>query len=68
MRLRTLLFVLSLLIILLVFWRPKQILAEFQRIHSQWDTILRLLVLLIVGYMFYGLYQIWSGNVSWWPY
>lgn len=68
MRLRTLLFVLSLLIILLAIWRPKQILAEIQRIHSQWDTILRLLVIVVVGYMLYGLYQIWSGNVSWWPF
>ncbi|MCB0113756.1 MAG: hypothetical protein KDD84_06690 [Caldilineaceae bacterium] len=49
-------------------WRPKQILAEFRRIQSQWDTILRLLVIVIIGYMLYGVYQVWSGNVSWWPY
>ncbi|MEZ4831862.1 MAG: hypothetical protein R2873_07640 [Caldilineaceae bacterium] len=67
MRLRTLILLLF-VVVLLMLWRPKQILAEFRRIQSQWDTILRLLVIVIIGYMLYGVYQVWSGNVSWWPY
>ena len=67
MRLRTLILLLF-VVVLLMLWRPKQILAEVRRIQSQWDTILRLLVIVIIGYMLYGVYQVWSGNVSWWPY
>ncbi len=67
MRLRTLV-ILLLAVILLLLWRPQQILAEYRRIRSQWDVILRLLVIVIFVYMFYGFYQVWSGNVSWWPY
>ncbi|MEZ4633554.1 MAG: hypothetical protein R2856_00975 [Caldilineaceae bacterium] len=67
MRLRTLILRVF-VVVLLMLWRPKQILAEFRRIQSQWDTILRLLVIVIIGYMLYGVYQVWSGNVSWWPY
>jgi hypothetical protein len=67
-RVRTLIILLVLVIILLLLWRPRQIYAEFKRIQSQWDVILRLLVAVIFGYMLYGFYQIWSGNVTWWPH
>jgi hypothetical protein len=67
-RLRSLLLLLFFAAVLLTLLRPKQVWAEIQRIQSQWDTILRLLVIVIFGYILYGLYQIWSGNLSWWPF
>jgi hypothetical protein len=55
-------------LVLLFIWQPKVIWAEIKRIHSQWDTILRLLVTVIFVYICYGLYQLWAGNVVWWPF
>lgn len=55
-------------LVLLVIWQPKVIWSEIQRIRSQWDLILRLLVIVILVYIGYGIYQVWSGNVVWWPF
>lgn len=68
MRSRSLLLVLVLLICLLLLMRPWQVWAEFKRIHSQWDLLLRLVVAVIFIYLLYGLYTIGAGNVSWWPF
>jgi hypothetical protein len=55
-------------VVLLVFLNPKMVWAEIKRIQSQWDLILRLLVTVIFVYICYGLYQLWAGNVVWWPF
>lgn len=68
MRGRSLLLILLVTLVLLAIWQPKLIWAEIKRIHSQWDLILRLLVAIIFAYICYGVYQIWSGNVVWWPF
>jgi hypothetical protein len=52
----------------MIFFNPKMLWGEIKRIHSQWDMILRLLVTVIFVYMCYGLYQLWAGNVVWWPF
>ena len=63
MALRKLL-LLILLILVLVLLNPKRVWAEIERIRSQWDTILRLLVVIVVVYLLYGLYTIWIADWS----
>jgi hypothetical protein len=67
-RVRSLLLILAMTVVLLVFLNPKMVWAEIKRIQSQWDLILRLLVTVIFVYICYGLYQLWAGNVVWWPF
>jgi len=59
--LRRLLFWLVLLS-LLVILRPGFVWQEVKRIRAQWDTILRLLVLVVGAYLLYGLYTIWANG------
>lgn len=68
MRLRSILILLLLMAVLFALLRPRQVWAEFKRIQREWNTILRLLVTVIIVYLLYGLYQIWSGNLVWWPF
>lgn len=62
MTLRRILFVFVILL-LLILLRPRQVWAEFRRIQSQWDLILRLLVVVVIGYLLYGLYTIWDNGL-----
>jgi hypothetical protein len=68
MRTRSILLILLLTLILLFIWQPKVLWAEIKRIHSQWDLILKLLVTVIAVYLGYGVYRLWSGDVTWWPF
>lgn len=64
MSLRRVLFILLILLVLIVL-RPSTIKSEVQRIYTQRDTIWRLLSLLVIIYLLYGLYTIWSGSYEW---
>lgn len=55
-------------ILLLLLARPRWVWAEIQRIRSQWDLILRLLVAVILVYLAIGLYRISLQNPAWWPF
>ncbi|MBX3000156.1 MAG: hypothetical protein KF893_16660 [Caldilineaceae bacterium] len=68
MRVRSLLLILVMAIVLMIFFNPRLLWAEIKRIQSQWDLIMRLLVTVIFVYICYGLYQLWAGNVAWWPF
>jgi len=59
--LRRLLFWLVLLTLLIIL-RPSFVWQEVKRIRAQWDTILRLLVLVVGAYLLYGLYTIWTNG------
>ena len=61
MTLRRLLFWLVLLTLLIIL-RPSFVWQEVKRIRAQWDTILRLLVLVVGAYLLYGLYTIWANG------
>jgi hypothetical protein len=67
-RVRSLLLILVIAVVFMIFFNPKMLWGEIKRIHSQWDMILRLLVTVIFVYICYGLYQLWAGNVVWWPF
>lgn len=62
MTVRRLLLVL-LLVIIVVVLKPKIVWQEFNRMWSQRETILRLLVTVVGLYLLYGLYTIWSTGV-----
>ncbi len=64
MSLRRLLFVLLILVVLVVL-RPSAVKSEVQRIYTQRETIWRLLSLVVIVYLLYGLYTIWSGGYEW---
>ncbi len=61
MTLRRLLFWLAILTLLIIL-RPGFVWQEVKRIRAQWDTILRLLVLVVGAYLLYGLYTIWTSG------
>jgi len=54
-----------LIILILVLLRPGTVKAEVQRIYAQRETIWRLLSLVVLIYLLYGLYTIWSGGYEW---
>lgn len=54
-----------LVLIILVLLRPSAVKSEVKRIYSQRETIWRLLSLLVILYLLYGLYTIWSGGYEW---
>ena len=64
MSLRRILFFI-LIILILVLLRPGTVKAEVQRIYAQRETIWRLLSLVVLIYLLYGLYTIWSGGYEW---
>lgn len=64
MSLRRILLILLVLIVL-VMLRPGVVKSEVQRIYTQRNTIWRLLSLLVIVYLLYGLYTIWSGGYEW---
>lgn len=57
-----------LVILILVLAKPKWVWGEIRRIRSQWDTILRLLVVVVVVYLLYGVYTVWVTEPAWWPF
>ncbi len=64
MSLRRILLVFLVLLVLVVL-RPGVVKSEVQRIYTQRDTIWRLLSLVVIIYLLYGLYTIWSGGYEW---
>ena len=64
MSLRRILFII-LIVLILVILRPSTVKAEVQRIYAQRETIWRLLSLVVLIYLLYGLYTIWSGGYEW---
>ncbi|HRJ43150.1 MAG: hypothetical protein KJZ86_21780 [Caldilineaceae bacterium] len=64
MSLRRILFVLLILVVLVVL-RPSAVKSEVQRIYTQRDTIWRLLSLVVIVYLLYGLYTLWNGGYAW---
>jgi len=62
--LRRILFVLLILVVLVVL-RPSAVKSEVQRIYTQRDTIWRLLSLVVIVYLLYGLYTLWNGGYAW---
>lgn len=64
MSLRRILLILLILLVLIVL-RPSMVKSEVQRIYTQRDTIWRLLSLVVILYLLYGLYTIWSGGYEW---
>lgn len=54
-------FVTVLIIILLIFiFRPSGFWRELQRIWAQRETITRILTVLVLSYLAYGIYQLYS--------
>jgi len=49
----------------LIVLRPGVVKSEVQRIYTQRNTIWRLLSLVVIVYLLYGLYTIWSGGYEW---
>ena len=64
MSLRRILLILLVLLVL-VMLRPGVVKSEVQRIYTQRNTIWRLLSLVVIVYLLYGLYTIWSGGYEW---
>ena len=64
MSLRRILLVFLVLLVLVVL-RPGVVKSEVQRIYTQRDTIWRLLSLVVIIHLLYGLYTIWSGGYEW---
>lgn len=64
MSLRRILLVFLVLLVLVVL-RPGVVKSEVQRIYTQRNTIWRLLSLVVIVYLLYGLYTIWSGGYEW---
>jgi hypothetical protein len=62
--LRRILLILLVLLVLIVL-RPGVVKSEAQRIYTQRNTIWRLLSLVVIVYLLYGLYTIWSGGYEW---
>jgi len=62
--LRRILFVLLILVVLVVL-RPSAVKSEVQRIYTQRDTIWRLLSLVVIVYLLYGVYTLWNGGYAW---
>jgi len=62
--LRRILFIVLILVVLIVL-RPSAVKSEVQRIYTQRNTIWRLLSLVVIVYLLYGLYTIWSGGYEW---
>ena len=50
---------------LLLLLKPKAVWAEFQRVRGQWNTILGLLVIVVLGYLLYGIWMLISGELPW---
>jgi hypothetical protein len=57
------LLVLLALIILLLLLKPRWLWRELNRIWSQRETIIRLLMIVIAVYLLYGVYTIWMGEI-----
>ncbi|MBX3052096.1 MAG: hypothetical protein KF753_11510 [Caldilineaceae bacterium] len=64
MSLRRILFILLILVVLVVL-RPSAVKSEVQRIYSQRNTIWKLLSLVVILYLLYGLYTLWNGGYDW---
>lgn len=64
MSLRRILLILLVLLVLIVL-RPGVVKSEVQRIYTQRNTIWRLLSLVVIVYLLYGFYTIWSGGYEW---
>lgn len=64
MSLRRILLVLLILVVLILL-RPSVVKSEVQRIYNQREMIWRLLSLVVILYLLYGLYTIWSGGYEW---
>jgi len=64
MSLRRILFVFLILLIIIML-RPGAVKSEVKRIYTQRDTIWRLLSLVVLVYLLYGLYTIWNGGYDW---
>lgn len=64
MSLRRILLIFLVLLVLIVL-RPGVVKSEAQRIYTQRNTIWRLLSLVVIVYLLYGLYTIWSGGYEW---
>ena len=64
MSLRRILFIVLILVVLIVL-RPSAVKSEVQRIYTHRNTIWRLLSLVVIVYLLYGLYTIWSGGYEW---
>ena len=64
MSLRRILLVFLVLLVLVVL-RPGVVKSEVQRIYTQRNTIWWLLSLVVIVYLLYGLYTIWSGGYEW---
>lgn len=64
MSLRRILLIFLVLLVLIVL-RPGVVKSEVQRIYTQRNTIWRLLSLVVIVYLLYGLYTIWSGGYEW---
>lgn len=64
MSLRRILLIFLVLLVLVVL-RPGVVKSEAQRIYTQRHTIWRLLSLVVIVYLLYGLYTIWSGGYEW---
>jgi len=62
--LRRILLIFLVLLVLIVL-RPGVVKSEVQRIYTQRNTIWRLLSLVVIVYLLYGLYTIWSGGYEW---
>jgi len=54
-----------LVLLVLVVLRPGVVKSEVQRIYTQRNTIWRLLSLVVIVYLLYGLYTIWNGGYDW---
>lgn len=64
MSLRRILLIFLVLLVLVVL-RPGVVKSEVQRIYTQRNTIWRLLSLVVIVYLLYGLYTIWNGGYDW---
>lgn len=63
MSIRRFLLILLVVLIISLLLYPKGVWAELRRIYQQWNTILQLIVLMLIIYMFYGLYRIWATGM-----
>ena len=64
MSLRRILLIFLVLLVLLIL-RPGVVKSEVKRIYTQRNTIWGLLSLVVIVYLLYGLYTIWSGGYEW---
>lgn len=63
------LFIFIVIILLLAIFRPSGFWKELKRIWEQRETITRVLFVVVMAYLLYGIYQLYSEGWldHWWP-